>query len=450
MWSRVLPFCALAFWLWYWLVQKVLGPFASDEFFFLHMFWLIRQGKEQYLDFYSYHLPTYFALISPLLPSGDNLNFAWAFRILGVAIVAGYAAMVRPILWPFMLMFVVFARMAEVRPDTIGLLLFNAAWLLLLRKGPHILLAAALSGLALLFSARAPIMMAGMAPLLLWLARKEMATVGWLIGLGVVFLAGIGICWLADPQWFELMVRSVFIDTSSNFERMPLLNRFWGIERAVLAAMLGIALVAGVVALRQNRRDHVALVIAAGSATQIMLLLADPLPNGYAYGWAMLPAVAGIGLAAKQLNREWALPGASAALASAVVVLAGSYYLRIGQPPIGHYTRLTLSTPIADLDRASTPQLASFLLKPADPQTQLRTREVLCSRIRGQSASYFWYQPVCLNDAMPQKWIGQFVTDAEKSEVLKARPPQLIVWGDKRAWRNLNGYSVYPGFALRN
>lgn len=452
MWTRAIVAFSLAFWVWYWLVQRVFGPFNSDDLFFLHMFWLLRQGQQQYVDFYSYHLPTYFSLLTPLLPYGDSLNFAWAFRVLGVAIVAGYAAMVRPILWPFMLMFVVFARMTEVRADTVGLLLFNAAWFLLLSRRPRIVAAAALSGLALLFSARAAIMMVGMVPLLLWLARKEMPKVGQLLLLGAAFVVGVTLAALADPQWFELMIRSVFIDTTNNFARMPIVNRFSGLERAAPAAMLLSALAAGALALRRDRNDERALVILVASAAQLLLIVADPLPNGYAYGWAMIPAVSGLALAAKALRRESVLAQAGFASALGMLCLTVSYPFRNGPAPAGSYAKLTIDQPLSKdrIGRDSTPQLASLLLRPMDPWTQLRVREELCRRVRGEVAAFFWYQPVCLQDAMPQKWIGQFVTASEMREVLKSRPPELIVWGAKPAWPDLSGYSVYPGFAVQD
>ena len=59
-----------------------------------------------------------------------------------------------PTLWPYLLMFAVFGRIAEIRPDTFGLLLFNAAWLLLLKDRKNAILAATIASLALLFSAR--------------------------------------------------------------------------------------------------------------------------------------------------------------------------------------------------------------------------------------------------------------------------------------------------------
>jgi hypothetical protein len=86
--SRVLFALSLAFWIWYWVVQLVLGPFRADDTFFLHMFWMLKNGARQYVDFYSYHLPAYFTLITPLLPSGSDLGFAWWFRIMAVLIAA--------------------------------------------------------------------------------------------------------------------------------------------------------------------------------------------------------------------------------------------------------------------------------------------------------------------------------------------------------------------------
>ena len=92
---------------------------------------------------------------------------------------------------PVLLLFISFGRMAEIRPDTFGLLLFNLAWWQVLRGTgrTNILLAAALSGAALLFSARAAVMIVGMGLLLSLLCarKKDVATVGYLVLMAVAF-----------------------------------------------------------------------------------------------------------------------------------------------------------------------------------------------------------------------------------------------------------------------
>jgi hypothetical protein len=69
----------------------------------------------------------------------------------------------------------------------------------------------------------------------------------------------------------------------------------------------------------------------------------------------------------------------------------------------------------------------------------------------GTVATHFWYQPVCMKDAM-HNWIGQTWTRQELDRLIATRPPQLIVWGAQPRWPDalLDGYSAYSGFAIRN
>ncbi len=143
---------ALLAWIYLAVVKLVLGPMGSDEIYFSHLFWLLGQGKRQYVDFYSNHLPLYFTLLKPFLFGGQapgDLSFVWTMRLLNAGVTALHVLLailavraVRATLTlptalaaaALALTFVVLGRMAEMRTDTFGLLLLNAAWLAILLR----------------------------------------------------------------------------------------------------------------------------------------------------------------------------------------------------------------------------------------------------------------------------------------------------------------------------
>jgi len=199
--SPIVLGASILFWCWYWIVHQAAGPLFADELSFSHILWLIHHGERLYLDFYEYHPPVYFWLLSPLV--GDDLSYIYAIRLLTIPLVGCYLAMTKPIQWPFVLIFVTLARMSEIRPDTFGLLLMNGAWFLLIRRRP--LAAAIVGGLSLLFSARAAIVIIGfgIAIVVVTLAHGGSVTSAG-IWLGLVFIAlGTGRLYLAlrrDPD----------------------------------------------------------------------------------------------------------------------------------------------------------------------------------------------------------------------------------------------------------
>ena len=82
---------AIIAWLYYFLQQKL--PLSADETYFAHIFWLLKQGYRQYVDFYSTHLPFYFEAIRSFLPSGGgSLGFIWPLRAISVLVMIAYAA----------------------------------------------------------------------------------------------------------------------------------------------------------------------------------------------------------------------------------------------------------------------------------------------------------------------------------------------------------------------
>jgi hypothetical protein len=178
------------------------------------------------------------------------------------------------------------------------------------------------------------------------------------------------------------------------------------------------------------------------------------LPYGYVYGWALIPTLAGLTLAARLIgNNERFLPTAAFGSALAMLAVTLSYPLRKGPPAPDSYARLTPIPRLPDeaISRATTPQLVALTLGSRNPWDQLAVREEICRRMSGTVATHFWYQPVCMKDAM-HNWIGQTWTRQDLERLTATRPPQLIVWGTRARWPAalLDGYSEYPGFAIRN
>jgi hypothetical protein len=226
--SPIIKWLALfagAFWLQYCLVHDVLGLLTVDEIYFAHVFWLMREGLEPYTDFYSSHLPAYFRILGVLIPPAPalDLSFVWTLRANTALAIAAHAVLLFTLslrhflfLLPLLFVFVTSGRLGEIRPDTFGLLLFNFGWWWLLRGTgrTNILLAAACSGAALFFSARAAVMIVGMAVLLIYLSvrTREFKTFGCLVLLAVGLAAIVALDYASDPATFALMVRSFYLD----------------------------------------------------------------------------------------------------------------------------------------------------------------------------------------------------------------------------------------------
>lgn len=430
----------IAFWGLYFLVQKL--PLTGDEAYFAHVSWLLRHGARQYVDFYSNHLPLYFQAIGAILPAGEGVAFVWWLRALSLLVVVAYAFMLRPALWPFLLIFLTLGRMVEIRPDTIGLLLFNAAWLVLLKDPRKLLWAAGLAALALLFSARAAVMMVPMAGLCLILARHR----PWpLLGLGAAFVAGIGLIALIDLAWFLLVVRSVYLEPAALLAGVPFTERFLWPERLILVAMIAAALIAALLRIRRGEGRAQDAVIAVATASQLALIALDPGPYEYVYGWAMIPTL--IGLPGTPVQRA----AAPLALALAIVALAAAYPLLKGRAPRqSSFLYLGIERPLsgAEVRAMPTTTLIPLLYDRHALWNQLRVRDEICRRVRGKVLANFWYQPICLPDAL-HDWIG--ITWPKGFDRLHRDPPALLIWGERgrRPVELLHDYEEGPGFAFR-
>jgi hypothetical protein len=492
--ARALAVPALAFWLYYAVLRQVAGALNPDEVYFAHIFWLLDEGKRQYVDFYSNHLPAYFQLLKPLVAAlsdgGSDLSFVWGLRAVSAVIILAYLALA----WrlhrstapdggragvvataTLMLVFVVMARMVEVRPDTIGLLLVNAAWALVLcmpgragRVG-----AAVVAGLALLFSARAAGMagVLGLCVLALSIRARDRRGVLALLAVAGGFVAAGLLAALAAPEWVERVIRACFLDAARFSNVVPLRLRFLTPERLPLVLLLVAGFAGGLRMARQGLVER-GLVVATACAAQVLLVVIDPAPYEYVYGWAAVPAVVGVAGASGVLAAAFPL-----ALAGVLVAASIDYGLRTGQPPpASSFLRLTFDAPLAraEVERLPTAELAALLISDARQKflgNQLRVRSELCRRLGGTVLASFDTHPVCLPDALYYwtaiRWPALAEGDAPSTGALPQQEfermflqarPRVLLWGHRwEAPRPLlpttRGmlaccYDLHDGFAL--
>ena len=485
--ANSLAILAAAFWIHYLLVHDILGPLTVDEIYFAHVFWLMREGMEPYSDFYSAHLPAYFDILSLLVSSAPalDLSFVWSLRAVTAAVVSAYAVLLFKLgrrdflfLLPLLLVFVSLGRMAEIRPDTFGLLLFNIAWWQLLRGTgrKNLLLAAAFSGAALFFSARAAVMIVGMGLLCAFLCarRKDATTFAYLVLMAIGFAAIVLLAYALDPDSFSLMVQSVYLDPIALMPDLSPGQRILAADRFILLALILVALAAAVLEIFRGRAREIGFVAAAACLTQLMLVAVDPSPFQYVYGWSALPVLAGIAL----LGR-YSVPGlhaglafAGSALALGLVSLSVAHVATGRAPRPGTILRLSYDRPLAqeELRRTATPQLLSMMVSAQRQQglwNQLAVLSEICRRVRGPVLAKFYAHPICLRDARHDwaglKWPpllegeGDAASKAEFEALFAARPPELVAWGkhhyspEPTPWGRslLKDYAVYDGFALR-
>ncbi len=481
-----LALLAGAFWLHYCLVHDVLGLLTVDEIYFAHVFWLMREGLQPYSDFYSSHLPAYFRILEALIPAApaQDLSFVWILRAVTALAMAAYAVLLFTLsrrhflfLLPLLFVFVTAGRMVEIRPDTFGLLLFNFGWWWLLRGTgrTNILLAAACSGAALFFSARAAVMIVGMAVLLTYLCvrTRDFKTFGYLVLLAVGFAAIVALDYASDPATFSLMVRSVYLDPIALMPDLSLVQRLLSVDRLVLVAMIVTALGAALRMLARGVASDEALVVAAACVAQLVLIVVDPSPFQYVYGWAALPTLAGIALLGRISARgiDAGLAFAGSALALVLVSLSLAHTIS-GRPPLsGSILRITYDAPIAraELQRAATPRLLSMMVSAERQQglwNQLALLKEICGRLPGPVVAKFYAHPICVPDARYDwaglKWPAMLEGESDRgtgqefAALFANRPPTLVAWGKHHytppltPWGRslLKDHAVYDGFAL--
>ena len=485
----------VAFWLYYAFLRQVAGPLNGDEIYFSHTLWLLNQGKRQYVDFYSNHLPTYFQLLRPLTAaissSTTDLSYLWGLRALSGLLIAAYVALAWK-LWrdamppvsrlgffgmvAMLLIFVVLGRMVEIRTDTFGLILMNAAWALALSgcSPRRVAGAAVLAGLAGLFSARAAGIVGVFGVLLLYLAvrARDPSRVRALLYVAGSFLTAGLILWLIAPEWVALVLRSCFLEPAKLLGgAVPLRERLLAVERIPLTLMIVGGLLAGL-RLMSGAASERGLIIAVACSAQLLMILLDPAPFQYVYGWAAVPAVLGLVSVSRLLSVFF-----PAFWAATLVSLAIGYgVVKHASPPTSSYFRLTLDASLSESELAHvpTPELVMLLMSDKlqmNLTNQLRVRSEVCQRLGGSTLASFDTHPVCLGDAMfywtglrwPAFLVGDVATvDAMSLEAfgrtLVSARPSLIIWAHR--WGNPRAllpetrqmlaccYDIYDGFAL--
>jgi hypothetical protein len=132
--------------------------------------------------------------------------------------------------------------------------------------------------------------------------------------------------------------------------------------------------------------------------------------------------------------------------AAAIAAMSVAYPVIKGRDPNSPFLHLTFEARISPA-QWTTAQLATQLFHQHSLWNQIAAREELCRRMgSGTVVAYFWYQPICLKDAM-YEWIG--LSWPRGFDTIK-RPPALILWGSagRKPVELLRGYEIYDGFAL--
>lgn len=471
----------------YFIVRNVLGPINYDEVFFSHILWLTLQGERQYVDFYSQHLPTYFGLYSALLPRAEatDLSFISIIRYSNSLIVLAYIALIvwldrrrSLFLMPLMLVFVVISRMVEIRPDTIGLLLFNAGWVVLIRKQNHLSLLAA-AGFALAgaaFSARGVAMGLGFALALLTVValRRDVRGFVLLCGLGVTTLATAIGWYLSDHNYVILIMQSSFLEPAELLVDLSATQRLLGFDRSPQLLLTSAALIISVWSLAKKKNVIKAAIITVATTSQLLLVVLDPSPFPYVYAWAILPALAGLGLLQRLAVRDERpfVATFGTVAAAAIAVMIGAYPLHYGRAAgTGSNYRFIPDGRLSDvvIERLPTNQLVELVLSGKGQHSfanQVAVRRELCQRIDGPVLSVWQFHPICLPDSTrfwyPMKWPNIWQTrNPPKSTrwfemMFEKQPPKLFIWGAPgspplNTWATslLKGYEVHEAYALK-
>jgi hypothetical protein len=473
----------------FFVLTKILSPLNPDEVLFGHIFWLSLEGKKQFIDFYSYHFPTYFLLYDLVLPhrNGDSLGFLWAVRLSNLLVLGAYVAILFAVerrsaifLLPLLLLMLTLSRMIEVRPDTLGLLAFNGAWAVLLvgKSRRSLVLATVLAIFAAACSARGVVMGVAFGAALVWRAMIHRDWRLVLIPLAVLAFAVVAglAAYVAEPHYVDLMLRSTLLDPAAVLLRLSMAQRVLGVDRlpqiliAATAAVLGAACVA-----RGKERDRSG-VIAIAALGQLLLIFFDPSPFPYVYGWSMVPSLAGLGLAGTVFTvdaRKWiAAVGVGCAVLLALAITLYPWISGHEAAPGSNY-RVLLDRPLHREAVRELPleELIKLQLSHDRQQSlanQLLVREELCRRVRGPVLAAWQNHPICLFDAGYDWWsvkwpnflAGQSAGPAPWFEAtFRNNPPKLFIWDtgipgvtltlNRWAADLLRGYKLEAGFAIR-
>lgn len=434
-------------WLYFVFSQKIAGPLSPDELFFIHIFWMQGQGLTPYVDFNSQHLPTYFALLQPILPTnGTSLGFAYILRAISAVVLVCYllflldvsrtlarlvpAYSVAPVFFslaPVLLLFVNNTRLAEIRPDSFAMLLESLAWWLLIRaelaaeRERSAAWVSVISGcaaaLAGLFAVRSLVILTVFAPTYLALAvtsrstlRKRFVIVAVVAGL---FAAGSAYVLLRETVdravWHALIV-------PGGAQGFPFVDRFFALLTLPILVILVIAFAAALFGVARGPREWRRALIAASAsiAAGLLLIIVDPAPFEYSFGHAVVAVSFVLGLLPALVKSKHRVATASNAgvgvygvLGLAAITLLFAGYLafpRLKHRPPPQFLDFAIHQAPSrrELASATLPQLLDQLVRTEAATSlteQLRVREAVCRRLKGPVLATFYTHPVCVRDA---------------------------------------------------
>lgn len=468
----------------YFVLRYILGPLNVNEIYFAHTLWLTIHGRRPYLDFFSMHFPTYFAVYH-FLPSTIGLNFLWIVRLSNLLVLIGYAALVRLVrprlrlyLLPLLLTFVAVSRMIEVRTDTLGLLFFNAGWaaLLLGYSRRNVLMGTVLAIAGASFSARGLGIGVGYAAALVALTvrHRDWKTASLLAALGACVGAAMLTVYLCAPLWSLTFAHAALLDTPALLAPLTPLERIASFDRLPQLALTAVALAITLIAHRRGICRDQSAVIAIATASQLLLIFLDPSPFAYVYAWAAIPALVGCSMIGEvsSFNAAKILTACSAVFAFGIAGMAAAYPLMRGHPaPVGSSYRVLPDRPVNPewLRHLSTRALLRLMIARTGQQSlenQIEIRSEVCRRFRGSVLSAWQTHPICMNDAS-YYWYSLKWPDISEgappvagwfAEIFRQRPPDLLIFATPGDSRGLSGemkkllaaYDIDPaGFAMR-
>jgi hypothetical protein len=501
-----------AFWLYYIALQSAFSPLSSDENYMSHIIWMVNTGYRQYYDFHSFHLPFYFWIAHGasifLSAQADDLSYILAIRLLFSFLAVFYiifyvalakkAAIGREPTWqsivatiPFLGVFLVFGRMLEIRPDAASLWLVNLAWFCILsaaltrdrRRFELLLVAGAIAGITSLgFSARAAVVSLGIALsiLLLVVGQRQWRALYMLsaVGLAAVLVAVSAL--ITYPDFIHKVYYAAFVEPRIVMGAVPLSTRLFDPPRmAMMICILGAC--AGFVVSWRAGRFYFAATSIIACITQIVLILVDPSPFGYVYGYATVPSLVGW-LVLGNVKTRFDLGGVSiflwaagAALTAAITMACAAYIVvKHRDPPAGSILRIRFDSPLSARTIAALPteRLVTSILNDRRQNIfdDIAVHSALCTRLNGKVLVVPASHPICVPDvsrnwssfpAIDQgaNWPDDRTAAAANRHLFEPDKPVLVIWrtwgikadAEPPAWISLNlgqCYRRYPGFAL--
>jgi hypothetical protein len=261
---------------------------------------------------------------------------------------------------------------------------------------------------------------------------REWAGVRRLLYVGALFVGAGVVVYAVAPDWIALVIRYCFVEPSKLLGvGMPVYDRVLALDRLPLTAMIAGGLLAGVLLMRRSQAER-GLIVAAACAAQLLMVLLDPAPYQYVFGWAAVPAVVGLVSVSRLLALFF-----PASIAAALLSLSVGHGLVTGEaPPTASWYRLTFDATLDQRDIARLPTADLVALLVTDRQqknlvSQLRVRSEVCRRLGGTTLALYDTHPVCLPDAMFYWTVLRWPALAEGD-----RPTQLALTPDE-FWHTL-------------